>query len=97
MLEFLFNKVAGPQDVARLIFYMHFSDFIFLQVKPCKVMFTKAYLEISQTSTMELFLLQLSHILKTFFYLFFFVFFKNSKLCNGMSSSQKNNKEGFLN
>ena len=76
MLEFLFNKVAGPQDVARLIFYMHFSDFIFLQVKPCKVMFTKAYLEISQTSTMELFLLQLSHILKTFFCLFFCLFQK---------------------
>ena len=51
--------------------YMHFSHFIFLHVKPCKVMFTKAYLEISQTSTMELFLLQLSHILKTFFCLFF--------------------------
>ena len=76
MLEFLFNKVAGPQDVARLIFYMHFSDFIFIQVKPCKVMFTKAYLEISQTSTMELFLLQLSHILKTFFCLFFLSFSK---------------------
>ena len=33
----------------------------------CKVMLTEAYLESSQTSTMELFSFWLSHILKTYF------------------------------
>ena len=38
--------------------------YVLLRNVKCKVMLTEAYLEPSQTYTMELFSLQLSHILK---------------------------------
>ena len=94
-------------------------------------MFTQAYLEPSRRSTMELFLLRLSHILKTYLIrsnwlsVPYFLhnspfsektyncenfarksllltmeqnfFFRNLKLRDGMASSPKMNKEGFLN
>ena len=41
-------------------------DYVLLRNVKCKVMLTEPYLEPSQTSTMQLFPLQLSHILKTY-------------------------------
>ena len=57
-------KLQDLRTFTRLIFYIDYKDFIFLQVKPCKAMLIEVYLEPSRTSTMELFLLWLSHILK---------------------------------
>ena len=84
-------------------------------------MFTEAYLKPSWTSTMELFLLWLSHILKTYLIklplgsIFYTthpfvkklttmkslvhngtIFFRNSKLFNGMASSQENEWRRFF-
>ena len=44
-------------------FINFFINYVLPKNVKCKVMFTEAYLEPSRTSTMELFLLQLSHIL----------------------------------
>ena len=60
------NNVIGPQDCCKT-YLLHALLGVYLSlVKPCKVMFTEAYLEPSQTSMMELFLLWLSHILKMY-------------------------------
>ena len=58
-------------------------------------MFTEAYLEPSQTSTIKLSLLWLSHILKTYLIRSIF-FFWNLKLNNGITSSQKNEQRRFF-
>ena len=68
MLGSLFNK-ADLQD--RFYFSLaktlkNLINFLINYVK-CKVMLTEAYLEPSQTSTMELFSLWLNHILKMYF------------------------------
>ena len=73
MLESLSNKVAGLQDrfyfsLAKTLknFINFLINYVLLRNVKCKVKLTEAYLEPNQTSTMELFLLQLSHILKMY-------------------------------
>ena len=45
-------KLQALRTFTRLIFYIDYKDFIFLQVKPCKAMLIEAYLEPSRTSTL---------------------------------------------
>ena len=73
MLESLFNKVAGLQDrfyfsLAKTLknFINFLTSYVLLKNVKCKVMLTEVYLKPSWTSTMELFSLRLSHILKTY-------------------------------
>ena len=102
MLESLFNKVAGLQD--RFYFSLaktlkNFINFLTNYVK-CKVMLTEAYLEPSRTSTMELFSLRLSHILKTYLIrsncLLRSIFYKTHSFVEKTFNSENFGRKSFL-
>ena len=60
-------KLQAFRTAVRLIFYMHSEDLIsLLRNVKCEAMLTEAYLEPSRISTMELFSLWLSYVLKTY-------------------------------